>query len=122
LIRYINEKGIERLITERDTIYTNIVSKDTIFSVDSIISPIEITKEKLILRVERIPDTRYIRVSGECKPDTIIVEKKVIEFDASVKKNFLETTTLKQVTNGLTLFLVIAIIGISVYLFFRFLA
>jgi len=67
-------------ILEYDTIYTPIVTRDSVIHTDSILidRPVSIEKDKLVIRVVRLgKDT--IRVTGTCKPDTIIKEIKSIQ-------------------------------------------
>jgi hypothetical protein len=81
------EKVLNQIITEYqnkyvleyDTIYTPYISRDTLLSTDSIFvdKPIIIEREKLRIEIRRIKgDT--IRIAGECKPDTVVQEKKII--------------------------------------------
>jgi hypothetical protein len=64
-----------------DTIFTAHIQVDSFFR-DPIVfrdtipgRPVTITKDRLVIRYQRIGDT--VRITGEVKPDTVIVEKKI---------------------------------------------
>jgi hypothetical protein len=75
---YTKQGAIKRFCTNdtttlviRDTIRTETVKHDTSFIYRG--DTVTITKDKLVIRYFRVNDTTYI--SGECKGDTIYLEK-----------------------------------------------
>ena len=75
---YTKQGAIKRFCTNdtttliiRDTIRTETVKHDTSFVYQG--DTVTITKDKLVIRYFRVNDTTYI--SGECKGDTVYLEK-----------------------------------------------
>jgi hypothetical protein len=77
---YTKQGAIKRFCTNdtttlviRDTIRTETIKHDTSFIYKG--DTVTITKDKLVIRYFRVNDTTYI--SGECKGDTIYLEKVI---------------------------------------------
>jgi hypothetical protein len=77
---YTKQGAIKRFCTNdtttliiRDTIRTETIKHDTSFIYKG--DTVTITKDKLVIRYFRVNDTTYI--SGECKGDTVYLEKVV---------------------------------------------
>jgi len=59
----------------RDTIPIPMVQADTLLHIDSLFDTVLLTKDRLKVSVLRLRDTLYLQ--GECKADTVFLEKKI---------------------------------------------
>lgn len=79
VLREIITEYQNKYITEYDTVYTPEIYRDTLLRIDSIPfeKPVIIERDKLRVQVLRLKgDT--IKISGQCKPDTVEIERQVI--------------------------------------------
>ena len=96
------ERKIEKLtikhpkLLQKDTVVDTLkvvipsIKKDTAFSID--VDTVIITNDRLVIRYERVGDT--IRLSGECKTDTIYKRVEVpVERIVVRKQTFIEQLT-----------------------------
>lgn len=74
LIKNNPELAVQDTLTFTDTVYTETVRKDTVFSVDHFFSSdtLLIEKETVRVKIHTVRDSVFVR--AECLPDTIIRE------------------------------------------------